>query len=268
MQVFDSDSYQDYIKFFLETSPRGTVRKLADALGCHPTFISQVVSQKANFSNEQAVHFCRFAKLDAAETEYFIDLVGRDRAGDADTKAFFASRLERHAESRLELQSRWKTKDVLRPEHEYVYFENYLYQAIHCLIQVPTFQDSAALAKALAISKEQADSVLFGLNKMGLAERAGSRWSATKASLHIGKSSPNTRRFHMNWRLKTAALLLDQQPESNLHFSAVAAISRREAAAIRRALVDVIDSSRQRMVDSKSEEVFVLNLDYYPLVKE
>ncbi len=84
MIVFQAKNYIEFVSYFLHDGrkriPRGAVKALSDHLQCHPTFISQVLGEKAHFSHEQALRFCSHAQLSEKETEIFIFILDRDRA--------------------------------------------------------------------------------------------------------------------------------------------------------------------------------------------
>ena len=62
MVIYEAETYRDFVKdrVYQENRPRGGLRALAEALKCHPTYLSQVVRGLSHFSNEQAIAFCRY----------------------------------------------------------------------------------------------------------------------------------------------------------------------------------------------------------------
>lgn len=269
MEVFQAKNYVEFVTAALQRNfpkiPRGAVKSLAAHLKCHPTFISQSLRGKAYFSHEQAVRFCSFAKLPAEESEFFIDLLNRDRAATIETRFHFQQVLDRKLRERNNLQKRASLKTPLSQENEILYFQNWLHPLVHAALNLPQHNQVKVLAKTLGISQAQIRSSLELLASIGLAKKEKDNWSATKEVLHVGKDSPLNRNFHAGLRMKTASALMEGgRTEEHTHFSSIFCISHKDAQKFRNTLLDCLKDLRQKMVESDPERIYTLCLDYYP----
>ena len=269
MQSFEAPSYRAFVRHCLDAGtaarPRSTKKALADHLRCHATFVSHVVADKADFSSEQAVRFADFYGLAADATDYFLDLLARDRAGDGPTKELFERRLERQREAWLSLQNRLKGEERLSRDDERRYFESWMLQLVHLCCMLPERNSSLRVARALGLPEPRVESALRTLTEMGLLEERAGRFETRPKRIHLDKSSPTFKTCHGNWRLKIAADVGSLGDPSGVHYTSAMTISRDAAAKLKQDVLDQITAARAAAVASKPEELFILALDFYPV---
>lgn len=269
MTVFESKSYVSYMQNAILSDGKkkhGIVKALAEKLRCHPTFISQVMSGKADLNHDQAIRFCNYLELTQEETEFFINLLNRDRAASTEAKAHFQRILDEKISERRVFQKRANLKSSLRTDQEGQYLARWVYPVAHAALQIPNLRTEEKIAKLLDIDIADAKHVLEMLENLKLAKRTSGSWVATEGALHIGKDSPFTANFHANMRLKTAANFVSRKRSmEQTHFSSVFAISKAVSEEVREAFLRSLKDAREKMVDSDPEVLYVLCLDYYPL---
>lgn len=140
IDVYSCKHYLFFLQQFIENqnkeNGRGITKRIAMALQCHSTFISQVLKNKSHFSVEQAIRFCKFAKLDSSETEFFLNLLMHAKSSDIDTKEFYSLLLKKQISERQDLTRRWKKWNLKSPEVESLYFGSVLLQLVHAATQI------------------------------------------------------------------------------------------------------------------------------------
>lgn len=270
MSVFQATSYIEFFRLALSCGDgkplRGSVKAISAFIGCHPTYISQVLRGKAHLNHEQAILFCSHERLEEDEAEYFIDLLNRDRAGSKQAKAHFSRIIERKLSERNSVGKRAKLKPVLRETQEVRYFQSWTHHLVHAALQISGLSKPENLGKHLGLSAQQVLNSLQVLKDLNLAAENKNEWVVTEKSLHIAKSSPLNDSFHSNWRLNTSALLMKGlRTSEHTHFSSVFSIARSDTELIRETLLNTLQEVRGRMLNSRSERLFTLCLDYYPL---
>ena len=87
-----------------------------------------MINEKAHLNNEQALAFCQHYHLDPKETEFFINLVNRDRAANKATRAHFQTLLDRQIHEREDLESRIQATNQLTLEQSLSYFESWTHK--------------------------------------------------------------------------------------------------------------------------------------------
>lgn len=250
-----------------QSQGRGLTKSLAETLRCHPTFISQVINEKADFSTEQALRFSRFFELSNEETDYFIDLLGLARAGDDCAKIFFRNRVEKKRKELAKFKFAIGAEKLIEesPHAHFDYYTSWIMQAVHATIQIEGLQTAGEISKYLGIRMEEIDAILSNLEKMGLAKFNDSRWSCTNEFLHIDERSPYIWQFHSQWRQRACQSFLQFKKKDVTHYSGALTFSQEVEPQVRAALSKCLDDIMKLVIPSKSETVFGLNVDFFPL---
>lgn len=264
-----AESYREIINeclgYRLKRRPRGAIMKLAEAIQCHPTFIAQVLNEKANLSMEQGYAVSLHFQFSRVEQEYFLTLLQRDRAGTQSLKVFFQDQLHRMLEDHRDLRPKRPHPNPQFGIFEAEYFGSWIYQTVHGLTQIPKMQTLAMLINTLNISAEEIKFVLSRLELMGLVKNEKNLWKSTQNSMHLPKDSPFIRTLHSTWKTK---ILADLQARTNLegtHFSGILTITEKDYEKVRDVLVKTLGSIRQVVELSESENLYILSLDCYKM---
>lgn len=265
-----AESYRDIVNDFLgyrkKRRPRGVVKSLSDRLRCHPTFISQVLKERADFSQEQGYEVSHHFSFSPQQREYFLTLLLRDRAGSADLRAYYQRKLEQLLEEKRDLKPRASTDRHPLGSFEAEYFGNWLYQAVHAMTQIRRLQTTAAIAKTLGLPSDEIKSVLQRLELMSLVRKTQkSAWQSTLSSLHLPKESRFIRSLHLTWKTKTLADLQNKSAVSGTRYSGLITVSEKDFQKVRDVLVDTITSIRKIAESSNAEDAYVLALDCYKI---
>ena len=98
MTIFDYLDYKKFLKGYIENQPKkgwGIVSKIADGIDMSQAHVSQVVSGAKDFTTEQALKLTEFLQFTNLETDYFMLLVQRDRAGTQGLKKYYLEKIEK-----------------------------------------------------------------------------------------------------------------------------------------------------------------------------
>ncbi len=270
--IYNAKKYVDVVARFIAktraTEGRGAVLRLSKVLECHPTFVSQVLKGKADFSQDQAVRFCAYAKLSTTETEFFLNLVGLDRSGTKEGRAFFSAQLKRQRDARSDLKTRWQDQNASLNENEIQYFASWLLQMVHSLTQIPDTQSPRTIASAMGARVNEVEAALKTLREMRLVEQKGDAWRSTENFLHLSKDSPLINAFHVQWRQKVITDLIMHRPSPGLHYSGALTFSREMAEPIRAEIIAMLDTIMRKIKPSPSETAYALTLDFMPLLRD
>ncbi len=270
MTVFEARNYVDYVRVSLRgglpSRPRGMIKTVAQSIGCHSTFISQVLSGRGHFSHEQALLFCSHFKLSEEESEFFIDLLNRDRAGTSQAKLHFQRIINRKILERRSFQKRNKLQSVLKENQEVKYLASWIPSAVYGALHIPGLQTAKKIGDYLNLDTRVAEATLASLKSLNLVLLRKDNWVPTEHDLHISKDSAFAGHYHGSWRLKTASRLAElPRTIHQTHYSSVFAISNQVAEEIREVILRNLTDIRKKMVSAPSEQLFVLCLDFYPI---
>lgn len=269
MKVYECRDYRQFLKaqIYGPDAAWGIVKRLAKTLSCHGSYISQVARGKADFSNEQAVRLAQFLSLPADETDFLVDLVARDRAGDGPTRELFQRRLTTKLMGRKDLEKRLKATQTLSSEQEAWYYASWIPQALHMVCQLDGALSPEMMAQTLRLDSEQVTAALRRLEEMGVLAIEDGTVRSRVDSIHLGRNSPHTTRSHINWRSRTVSeLMAGHGGGERVHYSAAVSLSAKAAAEIHEVIIKHLEAVRGIVMPSASETVFVHCIDFYPLL--
>ena len=209
--VFEHASYKKYLRAVLadniSANPQYSLRAFAKKLEMSPATLSQVLSDKKNFSRERAMLVAEKLKLDKSESEYFIQLVELDRAKTPRLKSQVLEKLQEINPKRdvndlsvdvFKLMSEWYYPTVL--EMLDLYKNSFKVEEV---------------ARRLNISPIQVQEALDRLERLGLIEKTPSgEIKKSHAKTVVGSQVPNEalRNFHEQMLTKAQQSLRTQTP--------------------------------------------------------
>lgn len=282
--IYDFQHYRDFIRSEMGRNQsqknRGKIKDLSVALACHPTYVSQVLADKAHFSIEQALGFCHYVKLNEEESEFFLNLLNRDRAGNQMTRNHYHRLIQNHLKKRQILKNRFqKTQSRPLSSLEFAtqsstylqgalnYYETWIPQAIHMICQVERFRTPIAIAQALQLPIQKVNHVLKALEAIGLVKTKSGQIEVIVDSIHLDKKSPFHARYLGHWRIKTIEDLNTLKDPNALNYTSLFTASEQTLQEIREMIVKHLATVRDKIAPSPSEQLCVYNLDFYKLTE-
>jgi uncharacterized protein (TIGR02147 family) len=268
LKVSDVYSWRDYKSYLLAviennpTGSRGTRKKLAEAIGCQVSHITNVLSGSGHLSQEQTEAASRFLDLDPQETEFLLLLVQYNRAGTLPLKEFYQRLLNARQRTNSPLKSRLKIPEALHTARENIYYSSWDFAAIHVLTSIPQFQTREAIAKKLSRPIARVDEVLAFLVDSGLCRKEGQKVIIEKPLLHLDKASLLASKHHVNWRLRSMAAM-DGSGENDFHYSSVFTLSKQDYPKIKSILVQALSEATNVIKNSPEEDCAAICIDLF-----
>lgn len=263
--VFQYTSYVKFLAAELQANHhiRGYQSRMAEAAGCQRSYFSQILKEKIPITIEQAYGLAAYLELTPEETDYFLTLAQIQRAGTVALKKYFETQAER-----LRSASRSITKQMnsrqLPAEVMQEYYANWYWMAIHVLVAIPGFDSAKKIASHLNLTEDLVNRSLSKLVSWGVVVPNKKGWSVAAYDLHLSDASPLTQINHSNWRTR-AKVDIDKQCDQSLHYTAVFALSKQDADAIRTEFLMRLVELRKQIQPSPSEEAYALTLDWFPV---
>ncbi len=265
MNIYDAQSYRFFFNEVLQEQAWGAVKKFAEILKCHSTYVSQVAKGKADLSTEQAIAFCQHLELDSDATEHFLDLLQEEKAGNSETRTFFRQKIIRRMEARMNIKRRLQISENMNNEQESIYYSGWLPQVVHMACQLPGEGSAAAIAKIIKAEPDTVEAILQDLNKIGVIKYSKGKIDILREFVHLGEESSNINRFHVNWRMKTAAEISASTRLPGIHYSSVASMSAETEKEIKELILRHVQDTRKLIAPSPSEALYAYCLDFYQL---
>lgn len=264
MAVYDYNDYKRCVNDWIESQPsggHGQLRKLATYLNINSVVMSQVFRGTRELTIEQALGVAKFMGLTELETEFFLLLVQKSKAGHHELKAIFERQLEKIRIEAQALKNRIK-HERFGNEEKATFYSQWYYSAVRLSSSISNLHSIPALADFLGLDRAIVARVVdFLLNHKLLIEQNG-RLNIGPQVTHVGHDSPFVNRHHLNWRLR-GMQSIDQVAEDDLFYTGPMALSKNAANEIRKLLVEVVEKSTKKAATSDSEVLRCLNIDWF-----
>lgn len=264
MDIFEIKNYKQIITNKIKTFPKrghGQYSKMANYLGVHTTLLSQVINGPKDLTEEQALKVCEFFGFSKLQTHYFLALVRFERAGTSQLKSYIREEIEEVRSKSQDLASRIPHIKELSEYDRAIFYSNWYYCGIWLLTSIQGMGNVESLSSALKIPKKKISSALEFLVQCQLCVIEDGEYKMGPQRTHVPADSPLVSRHHINWRLKNMERFAEiEQPE--IVYTSPVTISRNDAAAVRRKIVEFIEEFSQKVRESPSEEMWCFNLDW------
>jgi uncharacterized protein (TIGR02147 family) len=263
--LYEVRDYKQFIRAELDSARfgRGARMKLAEFLGVQASFISLVLTGKQEFAPEHGIKIASFLELSPAETNFFLLLIQRDRAGSVELRKHFQGLIDRTLAERSEIQNRVKTEGrKVSSEDLNEYYGAWFHIAVHMSIRNPKRRDVDSIAAALGVKRSDVKGSLELLEKIGFIQRVKGEYTIVGQRFHAGEKTPALRAHLTNWR-QSAIRALDERDPEDLHYSAVMSIDKKAFAEVKRVLLETIEKMDPLIREADDRDVVALNFDFF-----
>lgn len=267
MEVYDFTSYKDYVLARVKAMPHnghGQFMRIAKHVGVNPVVVSQVLKGNRDFSEEQALRLTNFFGMSALESEYFMRMVAREKAGTHDLKRFHDDALSALKKQANSVKNRAAQFLELDESTRSVFYSDYIFSAVRLLTSIEKFQNADAIAEHLEIGHARVNEILEFLKSVGMVKEENGRLSIGVRSTHLDAQSRFINNHHRNWRLKGLEGLNNKTPD-DMFYSGPCTISLENFLELRKELVGVIASLTKRAPSSDPEVLACLNIDWFKI---
>ena len=263
MNIFTMDSYKKIIQ---STLPRGGSKKLADYLGVHPTYISQVLTGDREFSEEQILQVCEFLSFKKMETRYLLCLVQIERAGSKKLKDHYLEIKKSIQASSLQISKRIDKDRQLTDFEKAIFYSSWIYSAVHIMTTLDKKPRIEDIMEKYNLTMSKAREILSFLIDIEMVIEKNGTYHAGAIFTHLEKSSPLVIKHHTNWRLK-AIQAAEELTDSELMYSINVSLSKKDFENLREEMAKLIQSFLKVVKDSPAEDVAQFNLDFFWIKK-
>jgi uncharacterized protein (TIGR02147 family) len=263
--IFHYKDYKEYVLDYrngLPSGGRGLFQRLAEALGVVPVIISQIFKGDRELTPEQAVEVCEYLKLSKIETKFFQLLVQKNRAGTSKLKERIKEELEEIKRESLELSSQLPKDAKLDEKTKALFYSNWIYSAVRICTDIDALKTIDQISHRLDLPKDKVLEVAQFLLKAGLIVTKDQKFSVGPHRTHLESNSPWVRHHHQNWRSKSLEKMMLSE-KTDLFYTGPMTLSRKDFLDIRENLAKTISDVIRVVSESKSEDLFCLNLDWF-----
>ena len=264
--VFEFKHYREYLLSRLgkQGTRTGFRQKAAQAMGCHNTYLSQVLSGKIDLSLEYAEALNEFFNHSKSEAEFFILLVLSARAGSTKLQKRFEEQIKQQLSKRLVIKDRMGEIEQISDNDRERFYSHWIYGALHVLVSIAKFQTIESLSEALGLRESSIRAELDFLRRIGIIKFEKSKFRVGSKSIHVAADSPSITKHHLNWRYHTIENLFRSDAD-DLHFSSVVTLDADAVTEVRKVLLRALEKNRSVITAAKEEVAYVMNFDFYKL---
>lgn len=259
--IFNLSDFRDYVHSWVKAQGRGEYRKIAKVLGVHTTLVSQIFNSKKCLTEEQASKLCDHMNLNTLETDYFLKLVQLERAGTESLKALFRRHLKQLQLQSNDVKTRVPAVGDLSEQDRAIFYSSWQYSLVRLLTSIPEFRTKESIAAHLGLSISRTQEILNFLTSRRLCKEIKGQYHRTEKNTHVEADSSMSLRHHHNWRMKSMTLQ-ERMTRDDLAFTSPLSISVKDAAKVRKILLNTISEIARIVEVSDSEEVIYLGIDW------
>lgn len=264
--IYEFENYKDYLRSKAggPHQKKGVKSAIARALGCQPTYVTNILNAHANLSMEQAEALNSFFAHTKEEAQLFLLMVLRERAGTHTLKAHFQEQIDQLHAGRLVLTKRLGQRNILTDEQRSTFYSVWYFLAAQIGLTIPGWRSHEELAANLGLSRARTAEILQFLCEVGLVKKSGNHFVPAETQIRLGRESHHILKHHSNWRMK-AMESLEREGLNDLHYSGVVSLSARDVVRIKNLLLEQLKENLKIIGASKEEKLYGLNLDFYDL---
>ncbi len=262
--LYNYTSYRELLKDYVSSQKAkwGLKSRLAEVMGIHNAYLSQVLSGEKDLSLEQMERFGRHLSLTEPEMNFLLILLQENRAGSQELRIFFEKSLDKLRRDQTNVSRRLGEKKNLNELEQMIYFSNWQFAAIHMALQIPNLRQPTKLAERFHIEESRVLEVLEFLVKEGLAEKRNNEFHPTEVWVRLSKRSPMITQHHTNVKYKALSSVVEAK-EKNLHYSGYFTFAEKDLPRIKEIWLNAIKEMQKVVEPSPPENLFALSLDLF-----
>lgn len=270
MQILDYVSYKSYVLDWIKEQPKaghGIFKKMAESIRSSSVVMTQVFRGDRELTPEQALGIAHFIGLSESETEFFLLLVHKARAGSHELSALIDKQLDKIKAQSKQIRSKINYENFSE-EAKAQFYSSWAYSALRLGLAIPK-NTPQKVAAALTIDKSYSADILEFLIKHGLlVESPKNEFQLGPTATHVSHDNPLVERHHVNWRLKALESLRFKKIEaaSDLHYTGPMVISKELSMLIREELMKLLENSHNKIKQAPNEQLHCLNIDWFRLL--
>lgn len=248
-------------------NPAFSNNALAKSVGISSGYISQFLNGKRELSIDTALAISRFLKLSEREEQLFIEGLTHNKK----VRRTIETNVKERAQESLSLARDYK----ILFDNEAEYLAHWYNLALSDLVMCKGFKAHPEwIAKRLAISKIEAEQALSNLIKLKIIENKNGKWIKTNARLQMPTKSSRAiiREYHKQALGKAIHHMESKTSQSDFDVRSIRgrtiAVNPKKIQEARIYIQNFLDTLTQLLEDGNCEEVYQMNIQFFPLTEK
>ena len=274
MQITQFESYTDALNaVFAEEKrqlPSLTLSSLAQQCLMQPSYLTNVLKERADLNSDQLYRLCELLRLDGDDTEYLLMLLELKRTQYSKRRNELQAKIRKIQSEQLRAE-----KNILTPSTELTaeqaekyYLDPYI-QLIHIYLTIPQAKKTLAeIARKFAIPLRRAEQVLQTLEEIHYVQRKAKNYEVLNSGRHLPRESAILRPHQQMLRLKSLEQMQSLTVENVYSFSATISTSPEARTQIQAEYLKFLKSAEKIVKGSEPERLYQINFDLFPWEKD
>jgi uncharacterized protein (TIGR02147 family) len=263
-------SYLDYKTLIIDlmsagkNKGRGQNARLSKHLSVHTTFLTHVLRGGSHLSQEQTLKVADFFSFSLLETDYLVNLVCFNRAGDQQTKNYYKKKVEQIRIEGLSLKEQLKKQSKMTVEEQSIFYSEWTYSAVRLCTALPEGNSVESIAKMLNLPFSKVSKIVDFLIKTNLCKYNNERLTYNVFSTYADSSSPFAKKLHDNWRMRTVAFGSSQAED--LTYTSAVTLTKQDFLLFRDTILELLKNFESLTDVSEPKTLAYLTLDWIKVV--
>lgn len=265
MSVFNFLDYKLFVRDWVLARPqqgRGEYRRIAAHLRISSTMVSQIFNGEKHLNLEMAAELSGYFSFDEKEERFFFLLIELSRSGTQRLREKLKKQILELKQESQKIVDRVKRDKELTAEDKAVYYSSWTYTGLRNLIAVPGEWNTVKLAQRLQLPESQVRDVIQFLLDRELLGVKNEKFEVLAKATHLPADNPLVIKHHQNWRVR-GFQKMDLKDPQNLFYTGPMSLSHADAERVRDLFLDFLQAANKLVVESPSETVRCMNIDWF-----
>lgn len=266
LSIFNFMDYKAYVLAWVESRPKkghGQWLRISQFLNVHTSLTSQIFKSNKDLNLEQAATLCDYLGFNQVESDYFLLLVQRSRAGNQNLRVILDRQIAQLQEKSKKLTERLRKDHELSDTEKSQFYSNWSYSAIRLSCGINGIDQVDDLVELLKLEPKVINKIVHFLLECGLLKkRIDGGLDMGPSYTHLSADSPWASVHHTNWR-KKGFERYDHLSEQELIYTSPVSLSIKDTSVIRELHTKHIQEVMKIIRDSEPETLYCIGLDWF-----
>ncbi len=272
MKIYENEKYKQSLRSLMierqqQFGSRFTFEKMALACGIQKTYLSKVLNSSAHLNPDQLFAACEYLKLNSVETEFMLLLRDSEIAVNSKRASILKARITKTRKDNLKTESAIQVaKDGSVDSNKWDYYTDVDLQLVHMFMTIPDYaKDPDQICQQIGINTIRLQAILLKLQNWQIVRFQDGSYQVNDPKLHLPEDSPVFLAFGILNRVKTIEKIRLAKTDrgDDYFFSVIFSASKKLQGKFKRKILDVLKELQREVIDSKSEEIYQLNIDFF-----
>ncbi len=272
MNIYENEEYKKNLRSMMikrqkQFGSRFTFEKMALACRIQKTYLSKVLNSPAHLNADQLFAACEYLKLNPTETEFMLLLRESEIATNSKRAGLLKAKIIKIRNANLKTESAIQiSKDSSIDNNKWDYYTDIDLQLVHMFMTIPVYaKDPHQICQKIGINSTRLQSILLKLQSWQIIRFQDSIYHVSDPKLHLPEDSPVFLAFGILNRVKTIEKIRQSKidRDNDYFFSVIFSANKKLQSKFKRKLLDVLKDLQSEVVNSKSEEIYQLNIDFF-----